>query len=249
MQCSKLLALFLPILLSVSQGIASLNPEPSLKFSDILISFIIIQVLSVICKLCRITSNIITSKTLSQEIVHFSIPFIFSLFELCLEVPLSSPRRSFIHQRTHTFFYDSAGERGLLSYQSLQLVHSTSDSELSNGRGRLPRNRPVKREASSNHEAMSPHDQTAMNTQIATSSHPVSRPTTTSYPQKEVVTQLLHALIAIQETIECLAGNRTTQPPVSTPAPSVVEPVVDEAVQGVMLANVDNSSASKRPAT
>lgn len=48
-----------------------------------------------------------------------------------------------------------------------------------------------------------------------------------------MVTQLLAALKAIHEAIECLAYNQTTQGPVFTSAPPVVEHVIDEPVQGV----------------
>lgn len=82
-----------------------------------------------------------------------------------------------------------------------------------------------------------------MHTQTA----PSSRPTTTTQLQNEVVTHLLPAVIAIREAIERLAGNQATQFLVSTPAPPIVEPITDEAVQGNTPANGDNSSAAKRP--
>lgn len=116
-------------------------------------------------------------------------------------------------------------------------------------RGRPTRSRPDEGEASSNHEATSPHDQTTMNTQTASSSCPVTCPTTMSQSQNEVVTQLLPPLMVVQEATERLAGNRTIQPPVFTLTPLVIEPVVDEAVQGVTVAKADNSSTAKRPAT
>lgn len=115
-------------------------------------------------------------------------------------------------------------------------------------RGRLARSRPTEGEASSNHEASSPREQTDIRAQTASSSRPVSRhTTTTAQPQNEVVAQLLLALLAIQGAIERLAGNQVTQPPVSTPVPPVMEPVVDEAAQGTTPANADISSAMKRP--
>lgn len=43
-----------------------------------------------------------------------------------------------------------------------------------------------------------------------------------------------------------MAGNHDTQPLVSTSAPSIVEPVINEAVQGNTPANGDNSLAAKR---
>lgn len=117
-------------------------------------------------------------------------------------------------------------------------------------RGWPVRRHPVEGEASCNHEASSSHEQTAVRTQTAPSSHPVSRHTITSaQPQNEVVAQLLPALLAIQGVIERLARNQATQPPVSTPIPPVVEPVVDEAAQGTTPANADNSSTAKRPTT
>lgn len=71
-------------------------------------------------------------------------------------------------------------------------------------------------------------------------------PTTAAQPQNEVVTQLLPALMEIHEAIERLVGNQTTQAPVTTSTPPVVEPLLDEPAQGVMPTNADNLSAARR---
>lgn len=73
-------------------------------------------------------------------------------------------------------------------------------------KGRPARSRPTEGEASSNHEASSPHEQTTVS-----SSRPVSCHTAASaQPQNEVVTLPLPALLTIQGAIERLAGNQAT---------------------------------------
>lgn len=108
--------------------------------------------------------------------------------------------------------------------------------------GRSACSHAVEGEASSNQGATSPHNQTVVPTQTAPSRHP----TTMTRPQNEAVAQLLPVLVAIQEA-ERLVDNWTTQHPVSTPASLVIEPIIDEAIQGVTPTNTDNSSAAKRP--
>lgn len=111
-------------------------------------------------------------------------------------------------------------------------------------RGRSARSHAVEGGASNNQGATSPHDQTVMHTQTALSTHPA----TTTQSQNEVVAQLLPALVAIHKPIERLAGNRITQPLVSTTAPPIVESIIGEAAQVATPANGDNSSAAKQPA-
>lgn len=53
--------------------------------------------------------------------------------------------------------------------------------------------------------------------------------------------------MAIHEALEPLAGNQATQAPISMPAPPVVEPILDEHVQGVTSTNVDNLPIARRP--
>lgn len=56
-------------------------------------------------------------------------------------------------------------------------------------------------------------------------------------------------LIAIQETQQRLIGNQANQAPVSTPAPPVVKPLLDETAQDITPANVDNLWTARRAAS
>lgn len=56
-------------------------------------------------------------------------------------------------------------------------------------------------------------------------------------------------LIATQEALQHLAGNQSTQAPVSNPAPPVAEPVPYEPIQGTTPFNADNLPTAKRPAS
>lgn len=55
--------------------------------------------------------------------------------------------------------------------------------------------------------------------------------------------------MAIHKALERqrLAGNQATQPPISVPAPLVVEPVLDELILDVTPINADNLSDARRP--
>lgn len=97
-------------------------------------------------------------------------------------------------------------------------------------KGRSVHSRADEGGPSSNQGATFPHDQTAVPTQKTT---PSSRPAPTTQPQNEVVSQPFHTLRAIHEATKRITGDQTTQSPVSTLAPSVVEPVIDEPVQGL----------------
>lgn len=108
--------------------------------------------------------------------------------------------------------------------------------------GRSVRSLVIEGEASKPSRAMSPHLQSTLPTQTAPTRYTAS----TSQPQNEVVPQLLPTLMAIHEALELLAGNQTNQTPVSTSAPPVVEPVIDEPAQGVTPTNADNLSAARR---
>lgn len=55
--------------------------------------------------------------------------------------------------------------------------------------------------------------------------------------------------MAIQEAIERLAGNQSTQLPASTLVPPIVEPIVNETIQGNTPVNGDNSWTAKWPTT
>lgn len=57
--------------------------------------------------------------------------------------------------------------------------------------------------------------------------------------------QLLPTLIAIHEALEPLAGNHTTQAPISVPVPLVVELIFHEPVQVMMPTNADNLSVAR----
>lgn len=108
-------------------------------------------------------------------------------------------------------------------------------------RGRSTRSYAIEAEASSHQGATSSYSQTVLPTQTAPSSHPAPP----AQPQNEVVSELLPALIAIHETIKRLAGNQTAQTPISKSAPPVIEPVIDEPVQGVTPTNVDSLSTAR----
>lgn len=56
-------------------------------------------------------------------------------------------------------------------------------------------------------------------------------------------------LLAIQQALQQLASNQENQVPVVAPAPPVVEPILDELVQGVTLTNADNLSTTRQPAS
>lgn len=53
----------------------------------------------------------------------------------------------------------------------------------------------------------------------------------------------------MQETLQCPVANQTTQVPVPTPATPVIEPILDEPVQGTTPVNANNLSAARWPAS
>lgn len=79
---------------STIEGITSFSPEPSPKFSGILISFIIDQILSIMCKLYCIIFTVVTPRNYSFSVSRY---YHFCL-NCCLEVLLSPPGRLSTHQ-------------------------------------------------------------------------------------------------------------------------------------------------------
>lgn len=55
--------------------------------------------------------------------------------------------------------------------------------------------------------------------------------------------------MAIQETLQCLVSNQANQAQVSIPAPPLVEPILDESVQSITLADAENLSVVRWPAS
>lgn len=71
------------------------------------------------------------------------------------------------------------------------------------------------------------------------------QPTSATQPRDGLVSQLLPTLMTIQKALEHLIGNQTTQAPVPTPTPLIVELVLDEPVQGTTPVNADNLSVAR----
>lgn len=103
----------------------------------------------------------------------------------------------------------------------------------------------IEGEASSHYEATPPPIQLVAPIWDAPTIWP---PPLTLKPPIDVISQLLSTL-EIWETRQCLIGNQGNQGPVSTPVPTIVESILDEPAQGITLANVDNLSAARRPAS